>query len=137
MPVNYIDWITRDMLRAEPQARFVFGDNAARQGLGGQAKEMRGEPNAIGIATKWTPDMEHGAFFDDNVGAERSMSIMATDFSYVLQALEEGRTVYVPSGGLGTGLSRLPQVAPRHYAMLRGSFERVSEGPCPWEPAAQ
>lgn len=55
MPVKYLAWITRDMLRKEPEARFVFGDNAYRKGFGGQAKEMRGEPNALGVATKWYP----------------------------------------------------------------------------------
>jgi len=44
--------ITRQMLRAEPGTLWVFGDNLQRKGLGGQAKEMRGEPNAIGIPTK-------------------------------------------------------------------------------------
>jgi len=53
--VIYLPWIERSMLQADPEARFVFGDNAERWGLGGQAKEMRGEPNAIGVATLWSP----------------------------------------------------------------------------------
>jgi hypothetical protein len=44
--------ITREMVRADPSTVFVFGDNMARNGLAGQAKEMRGEPNAIGVPTK-------------------------------------------------------------------------------------
>jgi len=50
MPILYQDQIKRDDLRAHPDRIYLFGDNVARQGRGGQAKEMRGEPNALGIA---------------------------------------------------------------------------------------
>jgi redox-sensitive bicupin YhaK (pirin superfamily) len=39
---------------------FVFGDNLRRTGFGGQAAEMRGEPNAVGIA----PGYEQKHFAD-------------------------------------------------------------------------
>ncbi len=41
-------------------------DSVQRHGLAGQAKEMRGEPNAIGVATKWAPSTNPKAFFDDS-----------------------------------------------------------------------
>ena len=62
---EFRDWITRDMLRSEPRKIFLFGDNLARWGLGGQAKEMRGEPNAHGITTKRFPGIDHKDFFSD------------------------------------------------------------------------
>ena len=55
MPVIYQKRICRDDLRRNPNAVYIFGDNEARTGLGGQAREMRGEPNAMGIATKRSP----------------------------------------------------------------------------------
>jgi hypothetical protein len=44
--------ITREMVQADRNTVYVFGDNVARHGLGGQAKAMRGEPNTIGVSTK-------------------------------------------------------------------------------------
>lgn len=58
--------ITREMLRAEPDTLFVFGDNMKERGFGGQAKEMRGEPNAVGIPTKWEPTNADRSFFINN-----------------------------------------------------------------------
>lgn len=133
--VEYIKWITRYMLRADPESRFVFGDNLKRVGLGGQAKEMRGEPNAIGIATKRAPGMnDDGDFFTPFtvVGTDDFNAIML-DLGDVVRALQEGRTVYVPADGLGTGLSQLPTRAP-HLANLIIAFFRACPGePCPWE----
>jgi hypothetical protein len=47
--------IYRRDLRANPESLYLFGDNTKRVGIGGQAREMRGEPNAVGIATKNAP----------------------------------------------------------------------------------
>jgi hypothetical protein len=55
MTLIFQEWITRKDLRENPDKRYVFGDNVERRGYGGQAKEMRGEPNAIGVVTKWAP----------------------------------------------------------------------------------
>ncbi len=52
MTLLYIKKYTRAYIRAHPDWLFVFGDNMMRRGFGGQAAEARGEPNAIGIATK-------------------------------------------------------------------------------------
>lgn len=128
--IIYRDWITRDMLRAEPAARFVFGDNCQRVGLGGQAKEMRGEPNAIGVATKFAPGMSDSDFYRD--GSIAALQTVAFDLNLVSQALVRGRTIYVPRDGLGTGLSELPQRAPA-LANLITAFFRACPGECPWE----
>lgn len=133
MPIKYVKFIDRRMVRDHRESRFVFGDNVARKGYGGQAREMRDEPNSIGIATKWRPEMDETSFFRDDQPA--AAMIMAQDFSRVIEALREGRMVYVPKDGLGTGLSQLPQRAPTLYAMLRGAFEALSDDPCPWEAA--
>ena len=60
------DNITRLQVRAGYGLRYyVFGDNMERRGLGGQAGVMRGEPNAIGVPTKWSPSNRPDAYFTD------------------------------------------------------------------------
>lgn len=127
MPVKYLKWVTRDMLRAEPEAVFVFGDNRIRVGLGGQAKEMRGEPNALGIATLHAP----GHFYRD--GDPLALSAVVSDLHNVAHALAEGRTVYVPLDGIGTGLARLPESYPALHRLIVAFFRAAPGEPCPWK----
>ncbi len=58
-------WITRSFVRDHHDRIFLFGDNLTRQGYGGQAAAMRGEPNAVGIPTKKLPSDREAAFFSD------------------------------------------------------------------------
>jgi len=102
---------TRAYIKEHPDWLFVFGDNLARSGLGGQAAEARGEPNAIGIATKLRPSMDPGAFltdayYDEWFAAER------TTMRRLMEASSNGRTIIWPLDGIGTGLARLEKNAP-------------------------
>lgn len=127
----FIKWITRHFVRANPEARFVFGDNQLRVGMGGQAASMRGEPNAIGVATKRAPGCADGDYFTD--GDDDAMATINADIDLVAAALGEGRTVYVPLDGLGTGLSQLPQRAPKLHAHIVGRFRSLCEADAfPW-----
>jgi hypothetical protein len=113
------------MLRAEPEARFVFGDNVLRRGRGGQAAEMRGEPNAIGVVTKWNPVMREASFFRDHdpdiaEGVER-------DLRLIWRALKDGRVVYFPTSGIGTGLADLPARAPILHARIEKYIKALAE----------
>lgn len=125
--VKYLPWITRDMLRAEPEARFVFGDNAKRVGLGGQAAEMRGEPNAIGVATMGAPGKY---LLDCHIG---TIWLLMRDLDEVRMALQAGRTVYAPRDGLGTGIARLPEFAPNTANLITAFFHACPGERCPWE----
>lgn len=125
--VTYLPWITRDMLQADPEARFVFGDNAERWGLGGQAKEMRGEPNAIGVATLWSP----GEFF--SAGNAVAVRTVMLDLRQVGVALLEGRKVIVPADGLGTGLAHLAENAPAIANLITAFFHACPGERCKWE----
>lgn len=130
--IIFLAWITRDMVRAEPDARFVFGDNSLRQGFGGQAASMRGEPNAIGVATKWAPGGSDSDYFTD--GDLTALGIVNADVDTVELALAADRIVYVPRDGLGTGLSELPTRAPKLHQHIVDRFRAlVPEGDeFPW-----
>lgn len=54
--------VTRADVRANPDKIFIFGDNLAGRGFGGQAKEMRGEENAVGVPTKKLPTTSRKVF---------------------------------------------------------------------------
>ncbi|SDK39192.1 hypothetical protein [Bradyrhizobium ottawaense] len=116
MPVVFQNWITRNDLLDNRDKMYVFGDNVQRTGFAGQAKEMRGEPNAIGVVTKWAPSMQPTAFFDDTAACKM---LVERDLLLVQQALDRGRTVVVPADGIGTGLSRLPKYAPNLDAFIK------------------
>jgi hypothetical protein len=109
--------ITRDMLRSEPETLFVFGDNLAGRGLGGQAREMRGEPNAIGIPTKHAPSRHPSAFFDDSDLTTFKL-IAGGRFTRLAEHLRAGGKVVWPADGIGTGLAELERKAPAIWATL-------------------
>ena len=92
---------------------YVFGDNEARCGLGGQAGEMRGEPNAVGVATLRAP----GFYWTDR-DYDRQCAIIDADIAPILEAITAGRTVVLPTDGLGTGIAQLDLVAPKTFAYL-------------------
>ena len=127
MTIRYIKWHTRELLRAEPEARFVFGDNCERVGRGGQAAACRDEPNAIGVATLYAP----GAFYRPDDPA--ALATVAGDLLTVAKALAAGRTVYAPVDGLGTGLARLPEHAPNLHRLIVAFFRAAPGEPCPWK----
>lgn len=117
MPLLYQKFIKREHLRANPQVLFVFGDNAQRRGKIGQAAEMHGEPNAIGVATKWEPASRPGSYFSDADFAAVT-TILREDLQPVYDALKVGRIVVWPMDGIGTGYSQLPRRAPKIWALL-------------------
>src|ERR1700761_2826764 len=100
MPLVLQKWINRADLRANPAALYVFGDNEQRWGLGGQAKECRGEPNAVGVATLKAP----GVFWTDR-DADHQIAVLDHDMEPLFEALIQGRTVIFPLDGIGTGLA--------------------------------
>lgn len=98
---------------------YVFGDNVARTGLGGQAKECRGLPNTIGIVTKWYPSMEADAFFMDR---KIEISLVEKDIDRVISTLHRGNHIVFPVDGIGTGLAELPDRSPIIYRLIKNTF---------------
>lgn len=111
MPVIYQKIIKRDDLRRNPKILYVFGDNCERVGLGGQAGEMRGEPNAIGVATLYGL----GRPFN---GSEIEIDIVNLDMEPLFTHVGLRGTVILPSDGIGTGIADLKTNAPATLAHI-------------------
>lgn len=105
--------IYRIDIKANPRALYIFGDNLDRKGMGGQAAEMRGEPNSFGIATKRSISHSYpdDYFFDSQKDA---FEIIDEEFSRLFKEIREKeyKAVVLPADGIGTGLSKLPELAP-------------------------
>lgn len=108
--VGFINRYTREYIKSRRGLYFVFGDNVARRGLGGQAKEARGEPNTIGIVTKWAPMMHPNCFFTDS---EECFDLVEKDLLRVVDLLDKRIDVVFPRDGIGTGLANLKLGAPK------------------------
>lgn len=118
--------ITREEVQKNPNVIYLFGDNDARTGLGGQAKEMRGEPNSFGISTKKRPSNDDNAFKSDTE-LEQNKTIITQDIEKVLAAWRTGeyRAVVIPP--IGTGLAKLQEKAPETYAYLQAELKRLEK----------
>ena len=117
MTILYQKFISRDDLRRNPRVLYVFGDNDERAGLGGQAREMRGEPNAVGIRTKAAPHNRPDAFWSDATYEENWKKI-ADDFHRVRDHLHQDGIVVYPSDGIGTGLAQMAIRCPKTFQYL-------------------
>ena len=117
MPVITQKFIYRSDLQNNPEVKYLFGDNTLRKGRGGQAKEMRGEPNAIGVATKRLPSQMENSFFSDAEHVENCRIILA-DLKPAFDHVRAGGVLVIPEDGLGTGLSELPTRAPMTNSYL-------------------
>lgn len=115
----------RAEIQANPHRLFIFGDNMARAGFGGQAKEARGEPNAVGIPTKWSPAMTPDSFFTDEDFDEVKPVIDAA-FERISQHMDGGGTVVWPTDGVGTGLAQLAERAPRIFEYIETRRQAMS-----------
>lgn len=130
MTFRYEKRITRQMLRDNPNTLFVFGDNMKRRGMGGQAAEMRGEPNAVGIPTKMEPSMSEDAFFTD----EDFVAFAAAAKPDVLRLIShanDGGDIVWPEDGIGTGRAQLKERAPYIFAAIdtwRIMLETIGSG---------
>ena len=120
-PVSDIEVIsenyTPELLRANPNKLFLFGDNNTRTGKGGQAI-IRDEPNAMGISTKLLPKNTLEAFMSDDKLADNKAVIDSDIKKAKDRAAKEGKTIVLPKGGFGTGLAALATKAPQTFVYL-------------------
>lgn len=118
--IIYQKVIRRSDLRTNPEFRYVFGDNYVRSGMGGQAHAMRGEPNAIGVCSKWTP----WVYFSPN-RVDDQIELITHDITRIATAIQEGRTIVFPTDGVGTGLANLVQKCPDSWRYMQTLFESL------------
>ncbi len=118
--------IYRSDLELNPEIIYCFGDNDDRVGLGGQAAEMRGEPNALGIRTKKNPSNAPTAFYTDEEYDE-CVEKIEEDFMRVEISLQNGVAIVMPTEGFGTGLSKLREGAPRILKYINDRVEALVE----------
>ena len=118
-------FVSRKTVRENPDKVFVFGDNDQRKGLGGQAKAMRGEKNAVGVRTKKAPRRDRDSYYIDNELEENKKKI-DEDFEKIWQALADGKTIVIPAAGLGTGLARTNSNK-KTMAYIQQQIERLEE----------
>ena len=115
MPLIFQSFICRADLKHNPWTLYVFGDNLKRVGSGGQAREMRGEPNAIGLPTKRSP----GSYLCDiDLPEIKRVNRKSEELLHHKLFVERGAVVW-PLKGIGTGLAQLYTHAPtimQYYA---------------------
>ena len=111
-------WYSIEQCRANPRSIYVFGDNLLRVGEAGQAS-IRSCNNAIGIATKKKPSMLESSFFSDKE-YDKLEPFLKKEIDKIVSIMfsDNVDTLVFPIDGLGTGLSKLPQKAPKVFLAL-------------------
>lgn len=120
MPVRRFEFITREEVRARSGEFFVFGDNIVRKGFGGQAAEMRGEPNSLGVATLYAPGDRY------RKGDPIAINCVMADLSVIAGHLARGAIVNIPTNLPGSGIADLANRWPELQALI-ASFVAAAE----------
>lgn len=108
---------------------FLFGDNtndrvnthyvpSATQAV------IRGLPNAIGIDTKKNRGTAESSYFTD---ADFDTFKAQVDEA-IQQAVNSGKTIVIPEGGIGTGKAQLEQRAPKLFNYLQEQLNKLQRG---------
>ena len=111
-------WFSIEQCKANLRSIYVFGDNLLRVGEAGQAS-IRSCNNAIGIATKKKPSMLKSSFFSDKE-YDKLEPFLKKEIDKIVSIMFSDNldTLVFPKDGLGTGLSKLPQMAPKVFLAL-------------------
>jgi len=121
--------IFREDLKNNPKVLYIFGDNLHRTGMGGQAKEMRGEPNAFGFATKRRPS--HGELEDYFHDGEADVpGLLAAEYARLVYEITTHFcpiAVVIPSDGIGTGLALLHRYAPETLKTINNMLNQLEK----------
>ena len=126
--IVYQKMIHREDCKRNPNILYLFGDNEKRSGMGGQAAEMRGEPNAIGIRTKRAPGREETDYWSDK-NFDRNCGMIEEDLSRVKAHLRRGGTVIIPSDGIGTNRADMEKRCPKTFNVLRQMLSSLDNIP--------
>lgn len=112
--VEVVEFFSIELAEQNPDKIFVYGDNLMRIGKGGQA-QIRDCKNALGIATKMKPSDFQDSYFSDSSFEDNKILLQLE----VNRVRRSGEHFVFPKAGLGTGLARLPELAPKTYQYLK------------------
>jgi hypothetical protein len=117
MKVKYFPrfWTCSDV-EANSNYLFVYGDNDIQKGRGGQAI-IRDLPNTIGLPTKKRPNNLPESFYTD-LEFEKNKAKIDAAIQRILLKAEFYDGIILPRDGFGTGLARLPLLAPKTLEYL-------------------
>lgn len=107
------EFYTKELLRANPDKVFTFGDNMKGFGKGGQTI-IRDECNAFGIPTKRYPSKDDWAYFSDKED-ERQAILSSLRKLYVIG---QSKVIVFPHCRIGTGLAMMAEKSPRLWAEM-------------------
>ena len=116
--------ITKSEVKANKDILYIFGDNNIRKGLGGQAKEMRGESNAMGISTKKLPDTKDASYMNDKE-LDKNRKIITDDVNKIIDEWNKGVYKAVKLPPIGIGLAKLQEKAPETWKHLQEELDRM------------
>ena len=119
---------TPEMVRGMPDTLFVFDDNMQRTSPSERAAALRKEPNVIGLPTRWALGDDPASLFTDRDWRSNGIFQTISDtFDAIESALLHGRTVVVPSDGLGTISADLPRRAPEIHAFITARLAELEQ----------
>ena len=122
MLVVHKGFFTREEVEKDNR-NYLFGDNMIGKGMAGQAI-IRGLPNAFGIPTKNLPAMTEQSFFTDD---EYMGNISAIIWSF--QQVPRDKPIVISESGLGTGLAKLSEKAPKTAEFLEDFLKNLDKDP--------
>ena len=117
---------TRDQVAEQSDKVFLFGDNTQDRTITKYVPSMtqaviRGLDNAIGIDTKKDRGTEKSSYFTDEDFEEFKKQINEA----IKQAIDSGKIIVIPEGGIGTGKAQLKERAPKLYNYLQEQLARL------------
>jgi hypothetical protein len=119
------EYIIRPDLVSNRNKLYIFGDNTDRKGFGGQAADMRGEPNAVGVRTKLHPNNQEESFMTDN-DLELNKQMIREDIDNVINTFRNGNYEELVIPKIGIGFAKLPIKAPKTFAFLQSELDRLT-----------
>lgn len=128
MKIEKMEFIDREFVRHHRNYLFLFGDNLATCGFGGQARDMRGEPNAIGVATKIYPDTRSIDYFNDALDWNTITRYYDLLFIRIRDlGIKFYDKIIIPEIGLGTGYSKMQENCPKLLAYLNQKLKELEQ----------
>lgn len=115
--IEFIDDITRDYVKSNPNDIFVYSDNELMSGYGEQSKEMRDEPNTVAIITKKKSETTDDSFFND-LELDGNKVKINQGIKEIIKHINKGKRIIFPKSGIGTDSSQLQIRAPKTYNFL-------------------